>query len=726
MRALLLALTLALALPVTAEEEDFTWTPAQIQALVASLQSPDEATRIVAAEELKAQPAQAVAEGAVAPLAAIALSDPSTEAREAALWALAEMGPDAYDDAAPSLLQLMDPLTPQPGYVQGIAAYAYGHMDPPIQDAWKKLLPLLMSMDDFTRMAAAEAIGDIGEPMLPMLLLTMAELDTPLYTEGVVAALEVMGEEAAAPAIPVLLQMQADSDKAWLNRRIGRCLAVLGYVDPTDQVQRLVDEIQAPNAPDHTRYLNICELADLGPDAAAATPALMAALDDPHTARVALDALIKVAPEDELPPVLEAARPMLALDDWEGRAAAGHFAACGELGRDALVQALADRDPVVVDNALNGLAQVEPNAGLEGFKPLKKLLSNRDPEVRRLACRCLTRYGGRALPLVERALSKEDDPQRRTDLVRTLGSMGEDALPLLLHELHTGTPGAQEAAAWQLGELGPVAVAAVPGMLAAGSHDYGMGDATRAIEKIGPVAVEPLVEALGHEDPGIRERAAYALGLLGEGGAPAAMDLARAMNDPSEDVRSWAAWSLGLIGEAGAVGVDDLRAALFDPDDWVRRHAVESLGRLGPAAHPAIPDVVALLEREPYGTVKDVAIEALAGFGPAAAEAVDVLAESLDDDYGGVRVAAARTLAAIGTASPEVVDRLRVGLDDDKARVRKACAEALLVLGTDDDIVAARLIIRRAPDEIWEQDLQFMESIQLPEPIEPIEEEEGW
>jgi HEAT repeat protein len=724
MRALLFALALLLAPSAAAEEGEFTWSPDQFQALVASLQSPDVATRVVAAEELKAHPAEAVAQGAVAPLAAIALSDPSTEAREAALWALAEMGPGAYDDAAPSLLQLMEPMTPQPGYVQGIAAYAYGRMDPPIEEAWKHLLPLLMSMDEFTQRAAGDAVGTMGAPMLPMLLVTLQEMNAPHYTSGVMFALEAMGEEAA-PAIPVLLELQATSDRAWLDRRIDRPLANLGHVDHDDQVQRLIDENEAELARDSTRYLSICELGDLGPAAAAATPTLMAALDDPHTARVALEALVAVAPPTQLPAVVDRARPMLALTDWEGFAAAGHLAACGEAGRDALVKALSDSDPVVRSNALSGLAEVEPDAGPDAFKPLKRLLDDDDGEIRSRTARCLAHYGDRALPLIERALQREDDPDFRADLVRTTGPLGEAALPLLLRELRTGSPGVQEAAAWRLGEIGPAAVEAVPDMLAAGAQDHGMGETTRAIEKIGPAAVTPLLEALKHDDPGIRERAAYALGLLREGAAPAVTALARALNDPEDDVRQWSAWSLGRIGPEATMAVDDLRAALYDPESWVRRNAAESLGKLGPEAEPAIPDLVALVERERNGTVSDVAIEALTGFGPTAVDAVPVLVTALDDDFYGVRVAAARALAAIGTASPEAQRKLRAGLDDEKARVRKACAEALLVLGTDEDIVAARLVIRRAPDEIWEQDLQFMESIELPEPIPPpIEEPE--
>jgi len=105
------------------------------------------------------------------------------------------------------------------------------------------------------------------------------------------------------------------------------------------------------------------------------------------------------------------------------------------------------------------------------------------------------------------------------------------------------------------------------------------------------------------------------------------------------------------------------------------------------------------------------AADTLAVFGPAAADAVVPLTEALDGEEEGLRRAAARALLAIGQTSPAIKVKLREALDDPGARVRKAAAEALLVLGDEGDAARATLVLRRAPDEMWEEDMKAMEEI---------------
>ncbi len=701
--------------PQAGEAEEQPPSPAVVAGLVDALADPQAATRETAANALREHPAMAVEHGAVPPLVDLALHDPVTEVREEALWVLGEIGPDARDEAIPALLGLLDPVAPPPGMIQGIAAWAVGRMDLPVEDASKALLPLLLSMDEFTQRAAADGIGAMGEPMIPMLLFTLTQMEGSHYSAGVVEALAAMGEDAQL-AIPALLELQETTDRAWLRRDIDRALERIGYVDTDARVSRLVAELDA--APDHTRYLNIVAIGDLGPAGAAAVPALLEAVADEHTCNVALGSLVDVAPKDQWPAVAEAAVPVLERDDWKGTTAAQTLAELGDPGRDALVAALGAPDRTTRFNALVGLAQVEPDAGEDAARVLKRMLRDDDHEIRGSAARVYGKYGDSVFPHLHKAIGREKEAQTRAEMIYALDGMGAQTLPLLRQELVREGPWVSAAAAHQIGELGPAGAPAVPDLLVHGGGYNGKSDVAAAIEGIGAAAVPALVEAMDSDHPPTRETAAYTLGRIGPDARDGVPALALALDDEHEDVRQWAAWSLGLIGPGAVGAVEDLRGALTDPETWVRSNAAEALGRIGEGAAPAIPDLVSVIQWDRgYGVAANAA-DALATFGPDAADAVAPLTEALSSEREGLRSASARALLAIGVTSPEICAGLRQALDDPKARVRKAAAEALLVLGEEGDAARATVVLRRAPDEMWDEDMRAMEEIVLPPPLD--------
>ena len=87
--------------------------------------------------------------------------------------------------------------------------------------------------------------------------------------------------------------------------------------------------------------------------------------------------------------------------------------------------------------------------------------------------------------------------------------------------------------------------------------------------------VESLIQALKDEHWGVRRKAAWALGNLGE---PAVEPLIQALKDERSDVRRKAAWALGNIRDAK--GVEPLIQALRDEYPDVRRQAARSLAVL--------------------------------------------------------------------------------------------------------------------------------------------------
>ncbi len=677
-----------------------------VRNLVETLEHADSEYRRLAAEELGDHPELAAQAGAAPVLVQLALDDPELAVREAALWTLGDLGPAARDDALPALWTLTDWQLPQPGRVQGIAAWAAARIDPPVDEAAKRLVPLTIHYDEFTRAAAADAMGELGAPMLPFLLLALANQAGSGSAAYVVDAIGAMGE-AAAPAVPVLLELRAGEDSAWVLRSIDRALAEIGAPVPETVVDDKVAELAAElgQGPDYSKRVAAYELEELGPAAAAAAPALYAALEDPEVASDALEALLAVVPEEELPAAVEAGKPLLATPSWDGYGVAVAFAGAGEAGRAALVEGLSDPRVEVRRNALAGLAELPP--GKDTFRPVRRLLSDPDAEVRGAAAEGLACYGERAVPMLDRAIRKERDATVEIQMVRALGGAGPRAIPTLERALGDERQEVREAAAWAAGELGQDALPLVPALLDAAGRDGVLSEAVGAVEKIGPAATPDLLEALaGHAVPGVRADAALALGRLEAPPEQVVPALARALDDESEDVRQWAAFALQQQGPAAAPAVEDLRAALTDPEPWVRQNAAQALGAIGEAAHPAIPDLVAVLEHDRSLTPPEKAAEALGSFGPAAAEAVGPLTRAVaDEDNTYKRTAAARALIEIGITSPEVKAALRDALDDPKARVRWAAGDALLVLGDPDDVVSAMVTVRKAPDEAWDEDM---------------------
>lgn len=103
--------------------------------------------------------------------------------------------------------------------------------------------------------------------------------------------------------------------------------------------------------------------------------------------------------------------------------------------------------------------------------------------------------------------------------------------------------------------------------------------AARALVEIGAPAVELLLVALRNEDMGVRHRAAYALGDIGD--PRAVHPLTAALKDAYGDVRRAAATALGKIGDSRAV---EPLLAMFNNDSedpYIREVCAEALGKLG-------------------------------------------------------------------------------------------------------------------------------------------------
>jgi HEAT repeat protein len=146
-----------------------------------------------------------------------------------------------------------------------------------------------------------------------------------------------------------------------------------------------------------------------------------------------------------------------------------------------------------------------------------------------------------------------------------------------------------------------------------------------ALRKSGPLAVAPLIKALGAKEATIRVQAARTLGCLGENAAEAVPALAKTLHDTDQEVRLAVAKSLWCITKTAdviipaLVGLLKVKWSADRKDSETRRRflqtVMEALSRIGP---PAIAAVTALtaLTKDNNRHIRESAILALQKIAP--------------------------------------------------------------------------------------------------------------
>jgi HEAT repeat protein len=159
-----------------------------------------------------------------------------------------------------------------------------------------------------------------------------------------------------------------------------------------------------------------------------------------------------------------------------------------------------------------------------------------------------------AIPQLTEALCGEYGPA----VGKPLGEIGMASLPVLIEGLRKER--CRFGAAVGVGVLGPQAVGAVPGLMAA--------------------ATDP--------DAAVRRQALYALERMGPEAREAVPRAIASLSDSQETVRVQAILTLGAIGFAARPAAPALRAMLSDPDVQVRTCAQAALRAIesSPAAKP--------------------------------------------------------------------------------------------------------------------------------------------
>lgn len=128
-------------------------------------------------------------------------------------------------------------------------------------------------------------------------------------------------------------------------------------------------------------------------------------------------------------------------------------------------------------------------------------------------------------------------------------------------------------------------------------------DLLQAIQNMGSMAVDPLIEALSDREGRVRKFAAMILGELGD--TRAIEPLGMAIYDLHHEIGREAAESLGLFG---AKALDILTEALNHPEGMVRGHAVVALGKIQDAR--VAPSLIKMLS-DPDREVQKLTIQSL-------------------------------------------------------------------------------------------------------------------
>jgi len=325
---------------------------------------------------------------------------------------------------------------------------------------------------------------------------------------------------------------------------------------------------------------------------------------------------------------------------------------------------------------------------------------------------------------IERLYSR--DKEEQIAAARTVGNMGEIALPAIpfLEALlgdSTGLgdkpPTPFKEAVRALTRLGRPPIERLAVVVADESRKE--WDRWGAVQLLGqthdPRAVEPLSRALKNESTLVRSEAAYQLGEIGDDRAIG--PLIGTFDDEQSHVRCRAARALAQIGYESPHVVEPLLKVLRNAQGRVRSSAALALSWLKGAlakgyalkfAEPSVRDEVKLvvhgitqseLSTPLLPMLKDEAPSVRADVAGALGcegdhGAVEPLIAALQDPYREVRTAAAWALGGIGDA--RAVGPLTAALEDKEENVRSAAASAFGMIG---DPRAVRPLIDALGDE---------------------------
>ena len=413
---------------------------------------------------------------------------------------------------------------------------------------------------------------------------------------------------------------------------------VLRDADPAIRTEALdiLADIGQPAVPTLTRLLGrddvvywcCMALGEIGPDAAAAAPALAAGSQQQSAARGAPRG---GAGAGAIGPAAADCVPALtaALDSRDPAVAAGAAYALGQIGPKAkaadssLAKYAAGSDPLVKAVSVWALAKIEPqneSRKQTAVAHLVAALRSDQPQLRHAALRGLADLKPApeaALPAMSKALQDNDKSVAGAALF-AVASFGDPAIPALTDALKRKE--LRPAAARILAQMGSRAKGATPALVEIVRTDRNGQSRSEALLALAATDADPktavpaAIDALHSQREDVRCAACFALGRMGKPAAAAVPELQKKLGD-SDECGALAAWALVRIApdspQVARQLVPIFVKALNNCEPMVRVEAAASLQRLGPLAKDAIP----ALKRASADNDETVHAAALAALG---------------------------------------------------------------------------------------------------------------
>jgi HEAT repeat protein len=260
----------------------------------------------------------------------------------------------------------------------------------------------------------------------------------------------------------------------------------------------------------------------------------------------------------------------------------------------ALLKALKDKSPRVRAVAAHALGEVGGYPSLT-VPALTLALNDGAPDVKKQATLALVSLGQSAVPSLREAL-KSPEPAVRRDTAEALGKMGADAkeaagdLALLLKD---DNPQVRATSAAALSGMGKEAQAAIPALLAAMRQEKRFEVQKylfQALSLVGSRDLPGFLKAVREVDKQGQWAIAYHLGQFGPNPGDAVKPLIKLLSDPVPGKRMTAALALGKLGLLSEESVPALLKALDDPIPQVQIAVATSLSKLAPG-HERLAEV---------------------------------------------------------------------------------------------------------------------------------------
>ncbi len=567
------------------------------------------------------------------------------------------------------------------------AARNLNHYDPHAHSLVPALFDTLKDPDPEVRRLGARALGRLGDETDLAPLLQWTRDKDPAVRAAALIALGTLISQSRGECYP------RNRISPVPEAALSSLIAALGDSEMT------------------IRLAAIESLGWIGPDAAAAAPALRAVLRDPSTSWPAFLALYNLIGPDEVwvsgtQDLLPAVLRVIQSGDSGARSSAA--ASLGHLGRlcrqpspipgcddgslksalGALEGALADHDRSVSSRAAEALWEF----GADARGSLDSLIGAlKRGEIREIpSASTLDRIGPEPrLAVVSALLESLENSSSVHDAwvptLRALQALSPEAAQYGIHGvaeyLGHKDPMVRHKAVWTLGETGAQIHFAIPALLEAlrDGEPSVRYQAYSSLKKIGPRpdAVPSLVKAFRAGDARFRTEVAGVLGQMGQGAMAAAPTLIRALNDPEDGIRRAAGSALRRIGPDLSTLVPVLLKRLQSTNPETRLRGITAIQSIGPSvARGMLPEIIEALE-DPDVRVRRTAVWSATEMVRDTKELVPALVRRLKDEEVTVRISSASALAGGCRSSAVAVPALIEAMKDPDPQVRRAAIGAM-------------------------------------------------